>query len=103
MSYVATGEEGLMTKASNYDHMCYDVKSGPCSIIILLEAPQELLDFLKAPVSQGPPAKDGESNRFRPSWQHFGIRGLEPGDSCADLRAQESGERYTTALFQKVQ
>lgn len=81
-------------------HMDYDLKSCPCSILILQEAKPELLDHLRAPAVAGIPLDEitvGKTVRWRvrPTYKFVGIRGIEAKESVI-ICAKEGLARYLT-------
>ena len=76
---------GNWTQRSLQDHMHFDIKSGPCSIIVLQEAKHDLLMHLREPGQDGVPEDSGATRgsgvnwQRRPTSQYIGIRGAEQG------------------------
>ena len=68
------------------DHMQYDIKSGPCTFIMLQEATEQTLLNLRAPgapgVEEEGPSRGGGGKRYlkRQSFQYLGLRGLHKID-----------------------
>ena len=68
------------------DHMQYDIKSGPCTIIMLQEATEQTLLNLRAPgvpgMEEEGPSRGGGGKRVlkRQSFQYLGLRGLHSID-----------------------
>ena len=70
------------------DHMKFDLKSSPCTLIILQEAPRELLEHLRQPGVEGviderldDTRGGGENWLVRPQHEFIGIRGPEEDPS----------------------
>ena len=65
------------------DHMKRDIKSGPCQILSLQEANEDLLLYLRSPLEVSAKEKRAEGNEGvkgepRPEGQFIGFRGPEP-------------------------
>ena len=61
------------------DHMNRDIKSGPCQVLCLQEANEELLLYLRSPLEDS--AKEKRAEEPRPEGQFIGARSPDPKSS----------------------
>ena len=89
------------------DHMRFDIKSGPCSIIVLQEAKHDLLMHLREPGQDGVPEDSGATRgsgvnwQRRPTSQYIGIRGAEQGSSLVIAARTSIVKGVRLLLFRK--
>ena len=90
--------------------MCYDAKSGPCSLIILQEAKSELLEHLKTPGEEGilraeakPACRGGGVDwEKRPTFEYIGVMGDENHDATLLVAGRVSLVRSLRVLLFQV-
>ena len=83
--FAATGGD-RGTEGALAEHMNFDLKSGPCSFVMLQEALPHVLEHLRAKPKEGTAAEGTRGGgattcEERPSYQYIGIRGPEAGTS----------------------
>ena len=71
---------GLRKSRSTNEHMAFDLKSGPCNILLLSESDRETLQCLREAVKPREDEEDnscGDGQKQRRTSQYLGLRGVE--------------------------